>query len=151
MRNKKDPGDRRWRLLRGSTPLVKELYQARYIATRAKLLDWGRVRWKAEGFDLPLLGFDFETFCYGEQMATARLENAATSGPAAVKRAACGEPSTEMCGMESAATGAADEAATQSADPPGTGASPTGYWAGAERNLGRKNLGPQSGSWSTLG
>ena len=70
--------------------MVKELYQTRYIATRAKLLDWGRVRWKAEGFDLPLLGFDFESLCYGEQMAAARREKAATSGPAAVKRSVSG-------------------------------------------------------------
>ena len=31
-----------------------------------------------------MLGFDFESLCYGEQMAAARREKAATSGPAAV-------------------------------------------------------------------
>ena len=48
-----------------------------------------------------LPGFDFESPCYGEQMAAARRGKAATSGPAAVKRTVSGEPSTEECGAHS--------------------------------------------------
>ena len=96
-----------------------------------------------------LPGSDFESPCYGEQTAAARRGKAATSGPAAVKRTVGGEPSTEECGDcdDPAAAAVGEQTAHDNEvdnELPGIRASPAGYWVGAERDLGCKNLGPQS-------